>query len=102
MAIRFETPEERAKRIGQIDQKQKPSKLKEAWSALERHVDEPLVVEPQKKSVVRSAKEEKAKRPKPDTIRFPQEVKDFFQKDGPGWQKRINEVLLDYARKNRP
>lgn len=39
-----------------------------------------------------------AKQKRPDTIRFPQEVKDYFQKEGPGWQKRINEVLLEYVR----
>lgn len=45
--------------------------------------------------------EKKKKRRAPDTIRFPQEVKDFFQKDGPGWQTRINEVLLEHVRDKR-
>lgn len=48
--------------------------------------------------VPKMKKDKKAKQKKPDTIRFPQEVKEFFQKDGPGWQKRINEALLEYVR----
>lgn len=43
----------------------------------------------------------KAKRKAPDSIRFPEEVKAFFKKDGPGWQKRINAVLLDYVQGHR-
>ena len=102
MAIRFETPEERAKRIGQIDRKaviEKAVKQHERLRVLEKV---PQMWDDENKNVVRSAKNGKAKRAKPDTIRFPQEVKDFFGKGTPGWQKRINEVLLDYARKNRP
>lgn len=41
----------------------------------------------------------KTKRKAPDSIRFPEEVKAFFKKGGPGWQKRINEVLLDHVRR---
>jgi uncharacterized protein (DUF4415 family) len=116
VAIKFETPEERAKRTGetrsvsdrakaptgQIVRKPEPSKLKEAWSALERHVDEPLVAAPPKKNSVRSAKEGEAKRAAPQSIRFPQEVLDHFGYKTAGWQKRINDVLIDFVRKSRP
>ena len=46
----------------------------------------------------KSGKPEKAKRKGPDSIRFPQEVKEFFRSDEPGWQRRINEALLKIAR----
>lgn len=98
MAIKYVTDDE--KRSGQNVRKPEPSKLEKAWSALDRHVDKPLDVPAEKIERVRSAKDMKAKREAPISIRFPKEVLEYFQKDGPGWQRRINDVLLDYARKN--
>lgn len=45
--------------------------------------------------------ERKSKQPHPQTIRFPKEVLDHFGYKTPGWQKRINDVLTEYARTKR-
>lgn len=45
--------------------------------------------------------EDKAKRAPPQSIRFPQEVLDHFGYKTSGWQKRINDVLTEYARTKR-
>lgn len=56
---------------------------------------------PAKKSVAPIEKplpKKKAKRKPPNSIRFPQEVLEFFRHDEPGWQRRICEALLKIAR----
>ena len=35
------------------------------------------------------------------TIRFDPDVIDFFQKEGKGWQTRLNDVLVAYVKKER-
>ncbi|MBF0502751.1 MAG: BrnA antitoxin family protein [Candidatus Riflebacteria bacterium] len=35
----------------------------------------------------------------PITLRLSREVLDFFRSTGPGWQTRINDALLELARK---
>lgn len=40
---------------------------------------------------------QKAKQARPNTIRFPKEVLDYFDAGTPGWQRRINLALLKIA-----
>lgn len=35
------------------------------------------------------------------TVRFDRDVIDYFQEDGPGWQTRLNDVLVDYVKRKR-
>lgn len=37
----------------------------------------------------------------PVTIRLDRGVVEFFKETGPGWQTRMNEVLLEWVKRNR-
>ena len=83
---------------GQIVQKPDP------WDvAVEEERNPPPKVKPlvEKNAPVSApvkAKKQKAKQKAPNSIRFPQEVLEFFKSDEPGWQRRINDALLEYVR----
>lgn len=122
MVIRIESETERSRRMGQIVQKDHVAKaledlerlkvLKEypnKWDdpdyapgakVVERKAKEPEkppVHVQEKIEVVRSAKRLKTKQAPPNSIRFPQDVLDHFRWKEPGWQKRINDALLEIA-----
>ena len=55
---------------------------------------------PPKKEEPKPVSVRKTKQAHPQTIRFPQKVLDHFGYKTPGWQSRINDVLLKHAREN--
>lgn len=102
MGIKFESTEERLKRIGQIVQKpSEKKKVARAGAKLTEALDTLMKLDPEKPKTLFHAPKV-TRQDYPVSIRFPAEVLEFFKKDGPGWQTRINEVLLEHVRKNRP
>ena len=63
---------------------------REAAEAAFRKATAPPPLAPGKKLALPAAKEQV-------TLRIDQEVLEFFQKDGPGWQERIVEALRQVA-----
>lgn len=76
-----------------------PGQIVHKSVSIEERKKAPPVSEPRRQEVEK-AMIEKAKQPPPNSIRFPKEVLDHFDAGTPGWQRRINLVLLEYARKN--
>lgn len=71
------------------DQPRRPRTLNDARSEAEaafKKVTTKAAEAPSKRATVPGVKEQV-------TLRIDQDVLEYFQKDGPGWQDRINEAL---------
>ena len=77
------------------DQPRRPRTLADARTEAEaafKKVTAKVAEAPPKKTAVPGAKEQV-------TLRIDQDVLEYFQADGPGWQDRINEALRKAAGK---
>lgn len=75
------------------DQPRRPRTLNDARSEAEaafKKVTTKAAEAPLKRATVPGVKEQ-------ITLRIDQDVLEYFQKDGPGWQDRINEALRKVA-----
>jgi uncharacterized protein (DUF4415 family) len=74
------------------DRTRKPTGSREAAEAAFKAATTKPPALPPKKPAIPGAKEQV-------TLRIDRDVLDYFQKDGPGWQERINDALRKAAGK---
>lgn len=91
MAIRYHRPEETAAK------RPKPEAI-ERHERIMRKVSEALEVARALDALIQEDEPKKARQSNPQSIRFPQEVLDYFGYKTPGWNTRINQILLAYVR----